>query len=321
MSSRAGARRRRRGALAVAVTVLTPRPASSHHVLPPSQARPRRRRGRVLGQAGREEQRVGDGEHDHRRRRSRIAVHVRVRAVAAGDAVGRPRAEGGADAQGRHGGQRGVVRGPQGTPLRAPRPATRAPAHASVPGRLRRGRLQHRHGRVPRGAHGPVVPRADPRADVPAGGQLRRAQRRRGRVRPAQAFRIVRDPHQRADRGVVRQRLLALERRPVAGRLARVQGRPGHPHGRHAHAHQAPARGRLHAWQARGGRRRPARVRLRRPQRDQPRRRGTRARPPPRPRPSLAHPPRPLFAPRSPAKRASPSTKATRRGSWPTTAA
>ncbi len=49
---------------------------------------------------------------------------------------------------------------------------------------VRRGRLQHRHGRLPGGADRPLLRRADRRDDLPAPGQLRR-ERRGPRVRPA----------------------------------------------------------------------------------------------------------------------------------------
>ena len=55
--------------------------------------------------------------------------------------------------------------------------------------RGRRGRVQHRHGRLHRGADRPVVPRPDPGADLSAGRQLRRA---------AERFEIAAHPGHRA---------------------------------------------------------------------------------------------------------------------------
>ena len=152
---------------------------------------------------------------------------------------------------------------------------------------VRRGRVPDGHGRLRRGAHGPVLPRPVPDDDLPHGRQLRRARRdapRRGAA-PAAAedLRIRGDPRDgRRLPGLLRG-LQPLGRDPVPRRLAR-QVRRARRHGRrHAAPHQGAPRARLDARphraprrrrRRRAARRRPGGARVRRVARAPPRRRG-----------------------------------------------
>mmetsp|Transcript_71714 Transcript_71714/g.154823 ORF Transcript_71714/g.154823 Transcript_71714/m.154823 type:complete len:235 (-) Transcript_71714:1392-2096(-) len=141
--------------------------------------------------------------------------------------------------------------------------------------RGRRGRLLHRHGRVPRVADGPLLRGTDPGPHLPAHRQLRRARReRRRRARPARGHGGREGlPRGRGRVGVLLHGL-PLRGSEDAFEVARGAGRAGHLRCRHPRDHEVPAFLWLHPGRDRPGPARDAVHRLGRPERAPPRVRG-----------------------------------------------